>query len=157
MNDVPYLADFGPNPTEPQLLDSRDIIERIEELEGEREALVEARDEAMAARDEMPPERGPDILSDAYRDAADAFSAADEELRDWDASDAAEELRILKALAEQRLAVSPVGGRIRPQAEPARVIAANGIGPGAGKGARAEATERELLRVSAFDLVRSGC
>ena len=53
------------------VIDSRDIIERLEELEGDREALVEA------------------------------VTDAEQALSEWDASDDAEELKTLKALADE--------------------------------------------------------
>lgn len=61
------------------ILDSRNIIERIEELEGEREALVEAMEEAVEPEHEMP-----------EKDDLDA----------WD-NENAEELKNWKELADQ--------------------------------------------------------
>jgi uncharacterized protein (UPF0335 family) len=75
------------------IIDSRDIIKRIEELEEERADLADA-------------------LEQAEEDTAGAFGAdlkptqqardkAAQAVADWDASDEAEELRTLKALAGQ--------------------------------------------------------
>ncbi len=60
------------------VIDSRDVIERIEELEGEREALVEA-------------------ITDA---GADFLDETQKELADWDEENKAE-LDALKALTEE--------------------------------------------------------
>jgi len=71
-------------------IDSRDIIERIEELEGERDALQSDYDEKLAGVTEDSPIENHDTMIEAR----DALAA-------WDASDEAEELRTLKALAEE--------------------------------------------------------
>lgn len=66
------------------LIDSRDVIARIEELEGERQALADALDE---------------IEGDGYETAA-ARDKATADLAEWDA-DNGDELKALKSLAEQ--------------------------------------------------------
>jgi len=83
------------------VIDSRDVIARIEELEAEREALRDALTDATEERDAMPPENGPEPISDAYHDAHCAVLDADQDLTEWDASDEAAELAELKALQEQ--------------------------------------------------------
>ena len=78
------------------VLDSRNIISRIEELEGERESLVEARDEAQAANEAFKPDAGK-LKSELQA----KFNAARQALEDWNASEDARELAALKALAEE--------------------------------------------------------
>ena len=76
------------------IIDSRDVIKRIEELEGDREALSDAVKEAQETLD-------------ASTDDADRMSCqitlkeAQDELTEWDESDEAEELKALKELAEK--------------------------------------------------------
>lgn len=72
------------------VIDSRDVIARIEELEAEREALADELSEALEAV--QADDSGDLELIDASNNAA-------QELTDWDASDEAEELRTLQALA----------------------------------------------------------
>jgi hypothetical protein len=76
-------------------IDSRDVIARIEELEGERTDLMDARDEAEAAYTERDADDGEaaDALQEAAIKAADA-------LADWN-SDNADELRKLQALQSE--------------------------------------------------------
>lgn len=62
------------------IIDSREVIERINELEAEREELAEALSDA---------EVGPEA------------QAANEALQAWDDSDEAEELKNLKSLADE--------------------------------------------------------
>ena len=82
------------------IIDSRDVIKRIEELESNRSDLVTALADATEARDTAPTSAGQDdeeillTLSDAVRDAA-------KELADWDEDYDAEELKALKALADE--------------------------------------------------------
>ena len=76
------------------IIDSRDVISRIEELEGDREALVDAVSEAQETLD-------------ASTDDADRMSCqitlreAQDELTEWGDSDEAKELKCLKALADE--------------------------------------------------------
>jgi len=76
------------------VIDSRDVIARIEELEGERAGLVEVAADAEAAVNEAATE---DDAEDAQSEHADAVTA----LAEWDTSDEGQELKTLKALAEQ--------------------------------------------------------
>lgn len=85
------------------VLDSRDIIDRIEYLESERESLTDEVDKAQEALD--------DLDSDDFVEVS-AFEAAEDEARrelataqanvkDWDESDEGQELAKLKAFAEE--------------------------------------------------------
>lgn len=83
------------------IIDSRDVIERIEELEAEREALADDLAEAESA------------LADAEENEADnvddlqkAVDDAHDSLTDWDADDG-EELEALKALADEASGYAP--------------------------------------------------
>ncbi len=80
-------------------IDSRDVIERIEELEGEREALDDARDQASEDLDNALLDSDGDDTKCTSEYAAHV--AARVALAEWDASDAATELATLKALAEE--------------------------------------------------------
>ena len=82
------------------VIDSRDVIARIEELTEERSDLATALDEAREERDEMPAETGPEPISDAYHDAHCAVLDAEKALEEWDEENAAE-LKALTELAEQ--------------------------------------------------------
>lgn len=73
------------------VIDSRDIIGRIEELQDERQALADALEEIM---DGDKPENASEDS-----DYADRLADATAELADWDA-DNGDELKALKALAE---------------------------------------------------------
>lgn len=79
-----------------RVIDSRDVIERIEELESDRETLAAELDEAREALESI--ERGEPVARDEATRAVEAASAA---LAEWDASDDAAELATLRALAEQ--------------------------------------------------------
>jgi len=92
------------------VIDSRDVIARIEELEGEREALQDNFDEAESAFDDAESDlEDCDDTSHGYRDcletalelAETARDEALEALQDWDNGSDADELRILKALADE--------------------------------------------------------
>jgi len=84
------------------IIDSRDVIARIEELEGDKQALVEAVQEAQEALDAIP--EGED-----REGAEEDLRTAKCELEDWtgdeeaeiDPSDDAKELACLKALADE--------------------------------------------------------
>lgn len=82
------------------VIDSRDVIARIDELTEERSDLVTALDEAREERDEMPAETGPEPISDAYHDAHCAVLDAEKALEEWDEENAAE-LKALTDLAEE--------------------------------------------------------
>ncbi len=76
------------------IIDSRDVIARIEELESELETLMDAVDEAREALTAL------DDLNTAgeLEEAEDALKDAESDLADWDGE---EELKTLKALADQ--------------------------------------------------------
>lgn len=74
------------------VIDSRDIIARVEELESERQDLVDALEEA---------EENQNNNAEGNIDIFDARQEALEALTEWDASEEAEELKILQALAEE--------------------------------------------------------
>lgn len=90
------------------IIDSRDVIARIEELEGEREALQDNFDEAESAFDEVEAVYVDSVenQSDTAKQAAELDALAetraeyDEALREWDADNGAE-LAALKALADE--------------------------------------------------------
>lgn len=77
------------------IIDSRDIIERIEELEAEREALADHVEECQQAYDYHDSD---DTKSTPeWKDLNEAIDA----LAEWDESDEAKELATLQALAEE--------------------------------------------------------
>jgi len=76
-------------------IDSRDIIERIEELEGERDALQSALDDSETAFNESEED------SENVAELENEASAARGALAEWDASEEADELRALQSLAEE--------------------------------------------------------
>ena len=69
-----------------ECIDSRDIVERIEELQGEREDLVDTLEDA---------------LEDYTLDDADDIIGAFDDLTDWDESEEAKELAILESLQDE--------------------------------------------------------
>lgn len=73
------------------VIDSRDVIARIEELEEERLELANKVDEA---RDSYDPQSDEGVEAEAVLDA-------ERDLAAWDGSDEAEELRVLRALAAE--------------------------------------------------------
>ena len=78
-----------------KVIDSRDVIDRIRELESERELLIDALDEARHIANN--PEEGDDLPA-----LEEAVLTAEEELRDWDNdSDQGGELQMLRALADE--------------------------------------------------------
>ena len=77
------------------IIDSRDVIERIDELVQKREALVEAHDEWMEAV-----EGAVDVSDDYVTKVEGELDDAEEALNDWDEREEAEELKVLKALAD---------------------------------------------------------
>lgn len=86
------------------IMDSRDVEERIVELQDERTALVDALKEAEEARDDAASElreNRDEADEERLREAVDAASeAADDarkDLTDWDASEEADELKHLEA------------------------------------------------------------
>lgn len=92
------------------VIDSRDVVARIEELEEERQALVDALQEAREAHEtirepldpqaaENPDPEAPAVLTD--EELADAVDDAAGELTAWDESEDGAELKALQALAEE--------------------------------------------------------
>ena len=84
------------------VIDSRDVIARIEELEDERQSLVctidSAKEDLADATDDTS------VLKDDAEEIEtlkEAISDAENALVAWDDSDEAEELKVLKALAEE--------------------------------------------------------
>lgn len=77
------------------VIDSRDVIERIEELETERNVLVEAIADA-AARQVKVLHESKEIRDEARNN----YNSAESELQLWD-EDEGDELKALKALAEE--------------------------------------------------------
>ncbi|MGC4033613.1 MAG: antirestriction protein ArdA [Tepidisphaeraceae bacterium] len=75
------------------VIDSRDIIARIEELEAERQTLADGVSEAEEAYD--------NTTGDSRGAGIGKLFAARQALQAWDDSDEAEELKTLKALAEE--------------------------------------------------------
>ena len=71
------------------MIDSRDVRNRIEELQDERNALVDALEE----------EKDAFIADD--EDSENAVEAAQTALAEWDAGEEAEELKVLLALQEE--------------------------------------------------------
>lgn len=82
------------------VIDSRDIIDRIDYLEDERATLESNVTDAQEAVDELADEDA-DEETQAQSDAKDALASAQEALKDWDESDEGEELAKLKALADE--------------------------------------------------------
>lgn len=77
------------------VIDSRDVIERLRELEDERQALADEVDEARAADDAAN-----DNAPDADFDLAKTLDAKKQALENWDEENA-EELTALRKLAEE--------------------------------------------------------
>jgi len=78
------------------MIDSRDVIARIEELESERAALVDAKDEAIA---DVGDNSNIEIDTGEVETSADVVSAL-ADLAEWD-DDNGDELKALKALADE--------------------------------------------------------
>lgn len=89
------------------ILNSKDIEDRIDDLEGDRAALEEDRDNAQEAYDDFMAERDQSEdgetadESEEGRELADALAFARKALADWDTSDEAEELKTLKAFRDE--------------------------------------------------------
>ena len=77
------------------VIDSRDVIARIEELTEERDDLVTALDEAREERNDAE-----ELPEDAIADLDGAITDAFDALKDWDEENAAE-LKALTELADQ--------------------------------------------------------
>lgn len=86
------------------VIDSRDVISRIEELESEREDLASEVKDALAARDEAETAADMDGEDESSREtfgeAVDALRSAESDLETWD-EEKGEELTALKSLASE--------------------------------------------------------
>ena len=99
------------------MIDSRDVIARIEALTEERDALMEAVSEAEeeqakiitadAKADREHPETASDTISDEAHDAIQAVADAHDALSDWQADSDGLELKALEALQEEAEGYSP--------------------------------------------------
>jgi uncharacterized protein (UPF0335 family) len=85
------------------VIDSRDIIDRIEYLESEREPLTDAVDQAQEAVNDLDGNDFDEVstFEEAEQEAKDALKAAYANVKDWDESDEGQELAKLKAFAEE--------------------------------------------------------
>ncbi len=88
------------------IIDSRDVIARIEELEAERDALIEAAQEAESEAAELEAEaaQGEEVplsLADRAADARIAANLAADVCDQWDNSSEGADLAALKALAAE--------------------------------------------------------
>ena len=85
------------------VLDSRDIIDRIEYLESEREVLTGEVDTAQEALDDLDSDDFAEVsaFEQAEEDAKNALATAQANVKDWDESDEGQELAKLKAFAEE--------------------------------------------------------
>jgi hypothetical protein len=79
------------------ILDSRDIIKRIEELESDRQNLIDATQEAQEAIDAYEG----DTEGDEFDTLHDTMDAARDEMNAWGETDEGRELTALKALEEE--------------------------------------------------------
>jgi hypothetical protein len=82
------------------LIDSRDVIKRIEELEEDRENLQFAIDEAQEALETADVDKDDERPDSPYANLRKAVEDAIYNLESWDDSDDADELTALKNLAE---------------------------------------------------------
>jgi len=78
------------------VIDSRDVIARIEELQDERDDLQNDLDATVAMRDDLDT----DASEDAIEEADDRVSDARQSLADWDEENG-DELKALTTLAEE--------------------------------------------------------
>lgn len=88
------------------VIDSRDVVERIEELELERSDLVEAVNDANEKKIRLA---GLSEAKLAHAEAVEDYDSAKGSLKIWD-EDYAAELQILKSLAEEGSNASPDWG-----------------------------------------------
>lgn len=77
------------------VIDSRDVIERLDELESERDALVEAISDLCDAAEDVNDD------PEAFAVANAARQAAEVELQEWDESEDGAEYRALSAFAKE--------------------------------------------------------
>lgn len=87
------------------IVDSRDVIARIEELTEELEAKQEAVDSARALCEEL--EDDEDVDKDDKEDAATALEMAEEALKEWDEGEEGQELRELQELQSEAEGYAP--------------------------------------------------
>lgn len=80
------------------IIDSRDIIERIDELEDERSSLEDALSEAQEAWHDAQGENASESQSIELQSQIDIAEA---NVTEWAEGDDAQELKVLKALAEE--------------------------------------------------------
>ncbi len=78
------------------IIDSRDVIKRIEELDGERDMLAGEVDDAETAKVGLI-----EPTDEETDDADDQIATAKRALLDWDEGDEGQELKALQALQEQ--------------------------------------------------------
>ena len=84
------------------IIDSRDVIDRIEYLEGERSTLESAVETAQEAVNEYETPEGTDPEDDEGIDGLrDDLEAARDALKEWDESDEDRELKALKSLQDE--------------------------------------------------------
>lgn len=83
------------------IIDSRDIIDRISYLEDERQTLVDNREEAQEDLKPSNEEQSASREDEQDPELAAALSRAEDALIEWDDSDEGQELKALKALAEE--------------------------------------------------------
>ncbi len=85
------------------VLDSRDIIARIEYLESERESLTDEVDTAQETLDALDSADFVEVsaFEEAEQAAKDELATAQANVKDWDESDEGQELAKLKAFAEE--------------------------------------------------------
>ena len=96
------------------LIDSRDVIERIDYLESERESYSSQVDDMQNALDEAESdyasaESDQDVAYTGAKvdEAREALAQAKRKLAEWDASDEADELKALKELQDEAEGYSP--------------------------------------------------
>lgn len=79
------------------VIDSRDVIARVEELESERETLMDAITEAQESLDSAIEDKEEDSVA-AYTEDRETAKTA---LTNWDEGDEGQELKILKSLVDE--------------------------------------------------------
>ena len=84
-----------------KVIDSRDVIERIQYLEDERNTLEEAVTDANNAITDLDPVGNEEDETQAESDARDTLADAQAALKEWDEGDEGKELAALKALADE--------------------------------------------------------
>lgn len=82
------------------IIDSRDVIERIEELKDDRSVFEVALSDAQETLEDLKA-RPDDAEAEQLVDAEEAVEAAEANVTEWAESDDAAELKVLEALAEE--------------------------------------------------------